>query len=80
MEISKENLEIKIGKTYEVLIEDISFDKKYYIGRTMLDVPDIDGLVYIKNNEKVEEKDLINNFVKCKIIDVNTYDLIGEIV
>ena len=80
--ISKENLEIKIGKTYEVLIEDISFDKKYYIGRTMLDVPDIDGLVYIKNKIKkeIEEKDLINNFVKCKIIDVNTYDLIGEIV
>ena len=23
--------------------------KKYYIGRTMQDVPDIDGLVYIKN-------------------------------
>ena len=80
--ISKENLEIKIGKTYEVLIEDISFDKKYYIGRTMLDVPDIDGLVYIKNKiqKEIEEKDLINNFVKCKIIDVNTYDLIGEIV
>ena len=78
--LSKENLEIKIGKTYEVLIEDISFDKKYYIGRTMLDVPDIDGLVYIKNNEKLEEKDLINKFVKCKIIDVNAYDLIGEIV
>ena len=58
----------------------MSFDGKYYIGRTMLDVPDIDGLVYIKNNEKVEEKDLINNFVKCKIIGVNTYDLIGEIV
>ena len=46
----------------------------------MLDVPDIDGLVYIKNNEKLEEKDLINKFVKCKIIDVNAYDLIGEIV
>ena len=78
--ISKENLEIKIRKTYEVLIEDISFDKKYYIGRTMLDVPDIDGLVYIKNNEKQDKKDLINKFVKCRIIDVNAYDLIGEIV
>ena len=78
--ISKENLKIKIGKTYEVLIEDMSFDEKYYIGRTMLDVPDIDGLVYIKNNEKLEEKDLINKFIKCRIIDVNAYDLIGEIV
>ena len=80
--ISKENLKIKIGKIYEVLIEDMSFDGKYYIGRTMLDVPDIDGLVYIKNNKEkeIEEKDLINEFVKCRIIDVNAYDLIGEII
>ena len=28
------------------------FDKKYYVGRTMQDVPDIDGLVYIKNDRQ----------------------------
>ncbi len=79
-EISKENLEKKIGKTYEVLIEDISFDNKYYVGRTIENVPDIDGLVYIKNDDKLKEKDLINKFVNCKILDVNSYDLIGEII
>ena len=79
-EISKENLEKKIGKVYEVLIENISFDGKYYIGRTIENVPDIDGLVYIKNEDKLNEKDLINEFVNCKIIDVNSYDLIGEII
>ena len=79
-EISKENLEKKIGKTYEVLIEDISFDNKYYVGRTIENVPDIDGLVYIKNDDKLKEKDLINKFVNCKILDVNSYDLIGKII
>ncbi len=78
--ISKENLEKKIGKKYEVLIENISFDGKYYIGRTIENVPDIDGLVYIKNNDKLKEKDLINKFINCKIVDVNSYDLIGEII
>ena len=79
-EISRENLEKKIGKTYEVLIENISFDGRYYIGRTIENVPDIDGLVYIKNEDKLKEKDLINKFVDCKILDVNSYDLIGEII
>ena len=43
--VSNQNLRKKIGKEYEVLIEDMSFDRRYYIGRTMQDVPDIDGLV-----------------------------------
>lgn len=34
-EISKKNLEEKIGKTYEALIENMSFDKKYYIRKNI---------------------------------------------
>ena len=75
--ISNENLKSKIGKKYEVLIENISFDKQFYIGRTMQDVPEIDGLVYIKNNDDGKK---LNSFVKSKIIDVSNYDLIAEIV
>ena len=77
--ISKENLEKKIGKEYEVLIEDFSFDKKYYIGRTMQDVPEIDGMVYIKNNHRDKIENMINQFKKCKITDVSEYDLIAEL-
>ena len=76
-EISLENLKNKIGKTYKVLVEDKSFDGKYFIGRTMQDVPEEDGLVYIKNDEKLNEKDILDNFIECKIIDVSNYDLIG---
>ena len=78
-EISKENLLKKVGNTYEVLIEDISFDGKYYIGRTMQDVPDIDGLVYIKNNKNNSKNNIINKFVNCKIVDVSDYDLIATL-
>ena len=77
--ISRENLENKIGKTYEILIEDISFDKKYYIGRTMQDVPDIDGLVYIKNDKEKIDSNIINHFKKCKVISVSNYDLIATL-
>ena len=76
--VSNQNLRKKIGKEYEVLIEDMSFDRRYYIGRTMQDVPDIDGLVYIKNNAEENPEKFINKFIKCKIIYVDNYDLIAE--
>ena len=78
-EISKEILTNKIGKTYKVLVEDMSFDGKYFIGRTMQDVPEEDGLVYIKNNKDLDENTILNNFVNCEIIEVSNYDLIGKI-
>ncbi len=75
--ISREQLEKKIGTQCEVLIENISFDNKYFIGRTMQDVPDIDGLVYIKNDETEKENQILNTYKKCKITDVSNYDLIA---
>ena len=75
--ISNENLKNKIGQKFEVLIEDISFDGKYFIGRTKQDVPDIDGIIYVKNQDK---KNLVNQFIKVHIIEVKDYDLIGEII
>ena len=75
--ISNENLQRKIGQEVEVLIEDISFDGKYLIGRTKQDVPDIDGIVYVKNSDTIN---FVDKFVKVNITDVKDYDLIGEIV
>lgn len=74
-EISRQNLEKRIGNIYETLIENKTFDNKYWIGRTKMDIPEMDGVVYIKNNGN---EDLINKFINCKIIDIKDYDLIGE--
>ena len=79
-EVSRKNLEDKLNKEYEVLIENISFDGKYYIGRTIDDAPDIDGLIYIKNNIKEKEENKLNKFARCKIIKINDYDLIAEFI
>ena len=83
-EISRENLSKKIGQEFEAIIVNISFDKKYLIGRTSEDVPDIDGIVYIRyNNSKENSKDITeykNKFVKCEIIEIKDYDLIAEIL
>ena len=46
----------------------------------MQDVPEIDGLVYIKNNSKNSKENKLNKFLKCKIIEISDYDLIAEFV
>ncbi len=75
-EIITNTLNSQIGKEIEILVETKTFDSKYYAGRSYMDVPDIDGLIYIKNNKEIN---LEGNFVKCKITAVNGYDLIAEI-
>ena len=61
-EISRENLEKRIGNIYETLIENKTFDNKHWIGRTKMDIPEMDGVVYIKNNGN---EDLFYKFIMC---------------
>ena len=74
-EISRKNSEEKLGKTYEIVIEGITQNSKYYVGRSYMDTPEIDGIIYVKNTKPVQ----IGEFVNCKITGVKDYDLIGEI-
>lgn len=74
-EISKQNLENKIGKEVEILIEGKAFDGKTYIGRSSMDVPEIDGVVYVNTKKELH----MGEFVKGKIVDVSNYDLICKL-
>ena len=76
-EISKQNEQKLIGRELEILIEDISLDRKYYIGRSYMDVPEIDGVAYVKNNNTKE--DLIGKYIKAKVVEVKDYDIIANI-
>ena len=71
-EISKENENKQIGKELEILIENITPDKKYYIGRSYMDVPGIDGIAYVENNVS---ENLIGKYIKAKVISVKEYDI-----
>ena len=77
-EISKQNQEKKLGERCEVLIENVSFDGKYFVGRTMQDVPDIDGIVYVKNDGERKVEEVLNKFVECEITGISEYDLIAK--
>ena len=76
MEKSKDTIRKHIGKEYKVLIENKSFDEKFYIGRTYMDIPETDGIVFIENTKN----NLVGKFVNVKITGANEYDLIAKLV
>ncbi|SEF46247.1 SSU ribosomal protein S12P methylthiotransferase [Caloramator fervidus] len=63
-----------VGKTFDVIIDGLN-NKGLYYGRTYADAPEVDQNVFIKTSKKLKNGD----FVKVKIIEAYTYDLIGEI-
>lgn len=65
----------KIGNVYEAIVEGMYKDGMY-IGRTYMDSPEIDGILYINSNNPLE----MGQFVNVLITDCLEYDLIGEIV
>jgi ribosomal protein S12 methylthiotransferase len=74
MYVSTENLMKFMGKDVRVLIEELIEGEDMYIARAEFDAPEIDGVVYVKTNEKLS----VGDFVTVKIIDTMEYDLIGE--
>jgi ribosomal protein S12 methylthiotransferase len=75
-DVSKELMSSRIGNEYRCLIENMTEDGKYYIGRTYMDVPSEDGVVYVKYDSSI----MVNEFVNVKIVDSSEYDLIGEVI
>ena len=75
-EVSSELLKNIVGKEYEVLIENITENGDYFIGRSYRDVPSEDGVIYVEYKEGI----MINDFVKVKIIDSTEYDLLGVVL
>lgn len=73
-DIVKNQNKLKIGQIYDTIID--GNNGEYYIGRNYQMAPEIDGLIYIKNQPNLN----IGDIVKLKITDVLEYDLIGEIL
>lgn len=73
-EISGERLACKIGKTMQVLVDEV--DEEGAIARSPADAPEIDGLVYISNGQTLKTGD----FVNVRITDSDVHDLWAEAV
>ncbi len=66
----------KIGKIYDILVEEKLEEENFYIGRTIYDAPEIDGIVYFSSALLLNPGD----FVKVRITDALEYDLTGEMI
>ena len=73
-EISEELNRKKIGQTLEVLVEGRDEIIKSYFGRTYGDSIDIDGKVFFKSENKLNEGDLVSVLINESL----EYDLFGE--
>ena len=73
-EISANRLKQKIGKTLDVLVDEI--DEEGIIGRTKADAPEVDGLVYVDNLSGINVK--VGDVIKVTITNSDEYDLWGS--
>ena len=73
-EISANRLKQKIGKTLDVLVDEI--DEEGIIGRSKADAPEVDGLVYVDNLSGINVK--AGDVIKVTITNSDEYDLWGS--
>jgi len=80
--ISAEKLKRNIGKTRDVIIDDIVSDEvgTQIIARTSSDAPDIDGLVYIDLPEKEANNIKVGDITQVTITATDEYDMWGVLV
>ncbi len=74
-EIAFEKSEAMEGRVLDVLIEGKVADENAYVGRTYMDAPGVDGLLFLNTDEEL----LSGDFVRVRVTGAAEYDLIGEI-
>ena len=79
-QVSLQKNKERLDREYEVIVEDVSEDDEYFICRSMLEAPDVDGRIYIKIDEDSSKKVIIGDYVNVKIIDYNEYDLFAQVI
>ena len=74
-EIAFEKSEAMVGRVLTVLIEGKVVDEPAYVGRTYMDAPSVDGLIFVNADVELMSGD----FVRVRVTGSAEYDLIGEI-
>jgi ribosomal protein S12 methylthiotransferase len=72
-DISTQRLEARIGRTIQVLVDDV--DEEGAITRSSADAPEIDGLVYVTDGHDLE----IGQFATVTVTDCDVHDLFAEL-
>lgn len=64
----------RVGTTCDTIIEGVSEDGLFYVGRTHAEAPDIDPVVYVTSESPLQMGDI----VPVRFLCVEGYDLIGQ--
>lgn len=74
-DIAFEHCENMVGRILTVMIEGKVADEPAYVGRTYMDAPNVDGLIFVNGDVELMSGD----FVRVKVTGAAEYDLIGEV-
>lgn len=75
-EIAFDLAEDMIGREIIVMVEGKVADENAYVGRTYMDAPNVDGLIFIE----AEEEMVSGDFARVRVTGALEYDLIGELI
>lgn len=75
-EIAFDLAEDMTGREVIVMIEGRVADENAYVGRTYMDAPNVDGLIFINTEEELMSGD----FARVRVTGALEYDLIGELI
>lgn len=71
--ISKEINQLKINNIYDILVE--GYNGEYYFGRNYEMIPEVDGKVFFKSENKIKNGEI----VRVQIKSCTDYDLVGVV-
>ena len=74
-DIAFEKSENMKGRVLEVMIEGKVADENAYVGRTYMDSPNVDGLIFVNTGYNLMSGD----FARVRVTGALDYDLIGEV-
>ncbi len=74
-DIAFEKSENMKGRVLEVMIEGKVADENAYVGRTYMDSPNVDGLIFVNTGYSLMSGD----FARVRVTGALDYDLIGEV-
>jgi len=67
-----------VGKEIDCIIDNAAVEDDFdFEGRSWFDAPDVDGIVYMTDNQSLAK---VGDIVRVKIVEAWEYDLVGEII
>ena len=66
----------RVGRTYDVLIEDYSLEDSLYFGRSYGEAPGVDGMIAVESDTPLR----IGMYYKVRILRADDYELLGRAI